>query len=110
MCYNSIIIGKEKPTMRDTENHVVTKWAPQWKQLGRQLNVDQSLINIIQHDHGNDCVECCSRMLEAWLEQNTHDTTTWETLIKAIDNLPIDLKGSYCVGFAQLTKTVSLKS
>ena len=77
--------------MKDVENHVVTKCAPQWEQLGRELNVDQSLINIIQHDHGNDCVECCSRMLEAWLEQNIHDTTTWETLIKAIDNLPIDL-------------------
>ena len=77
--------------MKDIENHVVTKCAPLWKQLGRELNVDQSSINIIQNDCGNDCVECCSRMLEAWLEQNTHDTTTWETLIKAIDNLPIDL-------------------
>ena len=77
--------------MKDIENLVVTKWAPQWKRLGRELNVDQSVINIIQHDHGNDCVECCSMMLQAWLEQNIHNTTTWETLIKAIDNLPIDL-------------------
>ena len=82
--------------MKDIQDHVVTKWAPQWKQLGKELNVDQSLINIIQHDHGNDCVECCSRMLEAWLEQNTHDTTTWETLTEAIDNLPIDLGMSSC--------------
>ena len=94
-----ITLGKEKPTMKDIENHVVTQCAPQWKELGKELNVDQSLINIIQHDHGNDCVECCSRTLEAWLEQNIHDTTTWETLIKAIDNLSIDLHltGTYVI-------------
>ena len=81
------------PTVRDINDHVVTKWAPQWKQLGRQLNIDQDFIDIIQHDRGNDCVECCSRMLEAWLEQNTHNDATWETLINAIDNLPIYLTG-----------------
>ena len=74
--------------MKDIENHVVTRWTPQWKQLGRQLNIDQHLLNIIQHDHGNDCVQCCSRMLEDWLEQNTHDNTTWEILINAIDRIP----------------------
>ena len=73
--------------MKDIENHVVMRWAPQWKQLAIQLNIDQCLINIIQHDHGKDCVECCSRMLSMWLEQNTHDNATWETLIEATDNL-----------------------
>ena len=81
------MLGNERPTMKDIENHVVTEWAPQWKQLGMLLNIDQSLINIIQHDHGNDCVQCCSSMLVAWLEQNTYDNATWEILIKAIDNL-----------------------
>ena len=74
--------------MKDIEDHVVIRWAPQWKQLGRQLKIDQKLINIIQYDHGNNCVECCSRMLEIWLEQNTRDNATWEVLINAIDNLP----------------------
>ena len=68
-------------------------WAPLWEQLGRQLNLDQHLLNIIRHDYKSNCVECCSRMLEAWLEQNTHDKTTWEVLINAIDQLPINLTG-----------------
>ena len=71
----------------------MTKWAPLWKQLGRELDVDQHVLNIIQHDCGNNCVDCCSRMLEAWLEQNTHDNATWEVLINAVDKLPIDLIG-----------------
>ena len=80
--------------MKDINDYVVTKWASRWKQLGRQLSIDQNFISILQHDHGNDCVECCSRMLEAWLEQNIHDNATWEILIYAIDNLPIDLTGT----------------
>ena len=79
--------------MKDIENHVVMRWAPQWKQLAIQLNFDQCLINIIQHDHGKDCVECCSKMLGMWLEQNTHDNVTWDILIEATNNLPIDLTG-----------------
>ena len=79
--------------MKDIDDYVINRYAPQWKQLGRQLNIDQNLINILQHDHGNDCVECCTRMLEAWLEQNTYDDATWQILICAIDNLPIDLTG-----------------
>lgn len=79
--------------MKDIENHVVMRWAPQWKQLAIQLNFDQYLINIIQHDHGKDCRECCSRILDMWLEQSTHDNATWDTLIEATNNLPIDLTG-----------------
>ena len=81
--------------MKDIDDYVVNRYAPQWKQLGRQLNIDQNLINILQHDHGNDCVECCTRMLEAWLEQNIYDDVTWEILIYVIDNLPIDLTGMW---------------
>ena len=87
------ILGQDKPTLKDLEDHVVIEWAPQWKQFGRQLNVDQHLLSIIQHDCGNNCVDCCSRMLEAWLEQNTHDNATWEVLINTLDKLPIILPG-----------------
>ena len=79
--------------MKDINDYVVTKWAPQWKQLSRQLSVDQNMMSILEHNHGNDCVECCTRILEAWLEQSIFNNATWEALICAIDNLPIDLTG-----------------
>ena len=79
--------------MKDINDYVVTRYAPRWKQLGNQLNIDQDSINVIQHDCGNNCIECCTKMLEAWLEQNTYDGATWEILMYAIDNLPIDLTG-----------------
>ena len=80
--------------MKDINDFVVINWAPQWKQLGRLLKIDQNSINILEHNHGNDCVKCCTRMLEAWQEENIVENTTWEILICAINNLPIDLRGA----------------
>ena len=85
--------------MKDLENHVITRYAPQWIQLGNQLNIGQCLLNIIQHDHGRDCVECCSRMLDTWLQENTHGNATWDILINAIDRLPDDLASMHIVIF-----------
>ncbi|XP_065883167.1 NACHT, LRR and PYD domains-containing protein 14-like, partial [Dysidea avara] len=81
----------ERATMKDIENHVVVRWAPQWRQLGRQLRIEEHQMNIIEHDHPNNCEECCSKMLSDWLEQNTYNDTTWEVLIRAIDKLPEDI-------------------
>ena len=85
-------LEKQKPEMKDIEDHVVTRLATQWRQLGKQLNIDQNLLDILQHDYPNDCEECCSRMLDAWLQWNTHANTTWGILIDAIDRLPTGMK------------------
>jgi len=82
-----------KANLKDIENLVVVRWAPQWRQLGRQLNIEEHQMNIIEHDHPKNCVECCSRMLSDWLEQNTCKDTTWEVLINAIDKLPKEVTG-----------------
>ena len=89
------LLGKERPTAKDIEDNVVIRCAPYWKQLGRHLKIDQCLLNIIQHDHGSDCVRCCSRMLEEWLQQNTYENATWEILIDAIDTLFNGITGTY---------------
>ena len=82
------LLGKEKPQMKDIEDHVVAAVATQWRQLGNQLKVNQNSLDILQHDYPNNCKECCSRMLADWLDQNTHENTTWEILIDAIHRLP----------------------
>ena len=70
---------------------MVTRFATQWRQLGNQLNIDHNSLDILQHDFPNDCKECCSRMLDAWLQENT----TWEILINATDKLPTGMYLSY---------------
>ena len=78
--------------IKDIENYIATTLATQWRKLGEQLNIDQSSLAILQHNYPNDCEECCNRMLADWLEQNTHENTTWEILINAIDRLPTGIK------------------
>ena len=44
-------------------------------------------MNIIEHDHPNDCETCCSKMLTEWLD-NTTDAS-WENLTTAVDKLSL---------------------
>ena len=78
-------LGKNKPKVKDIHNHVIWNWAPKWRQLGTQLNIDQHLMDIIEHDHPNDCEICCSKMFSKWL--GSYPTASWEDIITAVDNL-----------------------
>ena len=80
--------------MKDLEEHVVTRLATQWRQLGYLLNIDQNSLDILQHDYPNDCKVCCSKMLDDWLQENTKEITTWEILINAIDRMIKKFKNS----------------
>ena len=62
---------------------MVPKWAPKWKQLGTQLNIQQHLMDIIEHDHPNDCETCCSEMFSEWLDNNP--AASWGGVITAVD-------------------------
>ena len=79
---------KEKPKLKDIYNHVVPKYASKWRQLGTQLNIDQHLMDNIEHDHPNDCESCCSKMFSEWLDINP--PASWEDIITAVDNLSSD--------------------
>ena len=67
---------------------MVPKWASKWRQLGTQLNIDQHLMDNIEHDHPNDCEGCCSKMFLEWLGINF--TPSWEDIITAVDSLSSD--------------------
>ena len=71
--------------MKDLENHVVPKWASKWRKLGVQLDIDNHLMDNIDHDYPKDCEMCCSKMLAEWLNKNTG--ACWEDLIIAVDRL-----------------------
>ena len=54
-----------------------------WKQLGRNLEIDDTLLNIIEKDFPHDCERCCSEMLSEWLDQTPH--ASWKMLHNAMD-------------------------
>ena len=106
MCYNILLYhvcnyrilhfaGKKRPSMIDINNHVVPNWAPKWKHLGAKLNIQQHLMDIIEHNHPNDCETCCSEMLSEWLDNNPG--ACWEDIITAVDNLSSGMNTCNCV-------------
>ena len=70
--------------MRDLHNHVVSKVAHKWKDLGVQLlrSDQQEAISIIELDHPCNAKECCKCVLKKWLDTTPY--ATWNQLISAL--------------------------
>jgi len=64
---------------------VVVKYAANWKELGKNLNIDEDLLNIIEKDYPHDCENCCSKMLSDWLDLTPE--ASWQILLDAVDKL-----------------------
>jgi len=84
-------IGMQKPSMKDIDSYVVVQWASKWKEIARQLNIEEYLISNIEHDYPSDCVKCCGKMLSDWLEQSNHPI--WAKLINALDQVSGNVAG-----------------
>ena len=69
---------------------MVIKYAANWKQLGRNLEIDNDLLDIIETDFPNDCESCCSKMLSDWLKLTPN--ASWEMLYAATDNMQREIK------------------
>ena len=76
-----MFVGNKRPELKDIEDHVVIKYATIWKQLGKYLDIDNDLLNIIEKDNPRDCVNCCSKMLHEWLDTNPN--ASWGILLEA---------------------------
>ena len=89
MCTSNVIYtGKEKPNIKDIHNYVVPQWASKWRQLGTQLNIDQHLMDNIEHDHPSDCERCCCEVFTEWLD--IYPAASWNDIITAVDSLLSD--------------------
>ena len=83
------ILENERPQLKDLNNSVVTRVATKWKQLGRNLEIDDNLLNIIETNNPHDCESCCSEMLSEWLDLTPN--ASWKILNNAIDKTQVEL-------------------
>ena len=82
-----MVTEKQRPLLKELDNHVVPQWATMWRQLGVQLNVANHLLRIIEKNHPNDCEGCCSKMLQEWLDSNSN--ASWEVLTDILANFQL---------------------
>ena len=61
-----------------------------WQSVGHHLEVDPSVMKVIDDDYHNDVEKCCRAMFTRWL---SHDEGTggaprlWRTVLKALKNV-----------------------
>lgn len=88
-----LVIGSDRPSLKDLYDHVLINVAGKWRDLGVQLlRPDQErMLDIIAADHPRDVVSCCKCVFKKWLELTTADYATWNQLIKALRSPSIQL-------------------
>ena len=85
-------IGRDRPSLQDLSEHVVTIAADKWRDLGVQLLPrlgQEKMLDIIAEDHPHDVVSCCKCVLKKWLDTTTD--ATWNELIRALRSPTIQL-------------------
>ena len=83
--YIFFTLGDQRSQLKDLYNHVVVKYAKNWKELGKNLNIDEDLLNITEKDYPHNFENCCSKILSDWLELNPQ--ATWQILLDAVNKL-----------------------
>ena len=79
----------------------------EWLDLGDQLRLHPSTLDVIENNHRNDTSRCLREVLRKWLEGADGVSATWSTLVKAIEDIGqqavaehiSELKGNYIIVF-----------
>ena len=81
--YAMHILGDEQPKMGKL-NKFLTEHCELWRSIGYKLDLEDSVLNMIQRDHPAEQRKCFRLVLQKWLEQDVRPT--WNTLELAITN------------------------
>ena len=62
-----------------------------WKDLGRELlsKENYNALDIISNENPNDLMNCCSAMLQLWLERQP-ERANWRQLVEALKKLQLN--------------------
>jgi len=77
-----------EPRMKQLHHLVIPKVAAKWKMVAEFLELDTSMINMIEAKCTNDPKACCEEVFRKWLK-NDYDQVpkTWFTLITTLKEI-----------------------
>ena len=76
---------EETPEMRDLHRYVIKTHAPHWRDIGIELKLKITTLDIISRDNPLNCIACFGRTLDKWLKSNPD--ASWGALEVAITNV-----------------------
>ena len=65
----------------DLANQVIPQVCPMWDDIGCQLKLSIAILSEIRANCHGDVRQCCTRMFEVWLKQDTE--ASWITVMGA---------------------------
>ena len=71
-----------RPSLQQLTDLVIPHCAAKWKAIGLLLHLRQSELDIIEHDHGHNAINCCIEMWGKWLDTDT--AATWKTALTVL--------------------------
>ena len=78
------------PTISKLERLIIRHIALEWKSIGIQLDIEVSVLNIIEADvYPRSVEQCCRTMFTRWLAGNEgtgEEPRDWRTVLKALKN------------------------
>ena len=72
--------------MRDLNRYVTNKYAADWCNIGIELGLETTTLDIIERNYHQQNETCFQKTLDQWLKLNKDDTT-WRTLEVTITNV-----------------------
>ena len=78
------------PPLNELNRQVIPHVRLDWQSVGHHLEVDPSVMKVIDDDYHDDVEKCCRTMFTRWL---SHDEGTggaprlWRTVLKALKNV-----------------------
>jgi len=79
-----LVLLDSKPELKHLNNLVLPYYASGWRKIGHYLGLEDGQLDNIDHDNYHRAEDCCSAVLEEWLQMDV--TATWNKVIVAIDS------------------------
>ena len=95
-------VDSATPSLKDLRQHIIPRYATQWRVIGTLLGLPSAALDSIAHDY--EAFRCCFVMLKKWLEVDP--TASWSKLLTVIESPAVSgsapYKGDYvCIVYVQ---------
>ena len=77
------------PTINELQRLVIRHIALEWQSIGLELDIEVSVLQIIEEDNPRSVERCCRTMFTRWLacdEGTGGEPRVWRTVLKALKN------------------------
>ena len=84
LVYFFTVLEEKTPKVKDLHRYVIKEYAPEWRDIGLELDLKTTVLDIIAKDNPLNCTACFEKTLDMWLKSNPN--ATWKILEVAITN------------------------